>query len=68
VASLHPAGWYAYLVVPAYGAYMLGANVILPWIHSAYEPDAPDAPMDKATRKKLELAEKRAERRRVKRI
>uniref|UniRef100_A0A7S0YGZ0 Transmembrane protein 208 n=1 Tax=Polytomella parva TaxID=51329 RepID=A0A7S0YGZ0_9CHLO len=56
--------WYIYLCVPAYASYQLYFKIIKPYLLTKNEPN--DAPLDTTARKKLEKAEKRAERRRYK--
>jgi hypothetical protein len=63
LASFTFYGWYLYLVVPIYGGYMLTTKVIMPMFAKQKEVE-----VDPATLKKLEKAEKRSERRRVKRF
>lgn len=58
-------GWYLFLVVPAFGLYLLVTQVIQPLLKAS---KTEDEPMDEATRKKMERTAQRAERRRVKRI
>jgi len=58
-------GWYLFLVVPAFGLYLLVTQVIQPLLKAS---KTEDAPMDEATRKKMERTAQRADRRRVKRI
>jgi hypothetical protein len=68
LAAFFSWGWYAYLVVPAYGCYMLGLHVVKPWLASGWVEDAPGDGVDAATRKKWEKQEQRQDRRRVRRI
>lgn len=58
-------GWYVLLLVPAFAAYLLVTKVIQPLLAAS---KTEEAPLDEATRKKLERTQLRAERRRVKRI
>lgn len=62
LASFTSYGWYFYLVVPIYGGYMLATKVV-PMFAKQKEME-----VDPATLKKLEKAEKRSERRRIKRF
>lgn len=66
VAAFTSWGWYLYLSVPAYAAYLLYTKIIQPYM-STKRSTAEDV-MDEATRKRLERAEKRSERRRNKRF
>lgn len=58
-------GWYVFLLVPAFGLYLLVTKVILPVMAASKQQDEP---MDEATRKRFERTQQRADRRRVKRI
>ncbi|KAF8072624.1 hypothetical protein HT031_000284 [Scenedesmus sp. PABB004] len=58
-------GWYVLAVVPATAAYLLATKVILPM---RARRNQPGVELDEATLKKLERAERRSERRRVKRF
>lgn len=58
-------GWCVLLAAPAFGAYIVGSKAA--GLFAAAKPPK-EAEMDEATRKRLERAEKRSERRRVKRI
>jgi hypothetical protein len=54
--------WILFLIPPGFALYKLCANFIVPWFMSSDK----DPVIDEATRKKMERAEKRAERRRNK--
>lgn len=62
LGSVWAKAWYIYLAVPGYAIYMLFKKVIVPY----FSDSAPEAEMDDAMRKKLEKAEARAQRRRMK--
>jgi hypothetical protein len=56
---------YIYLLLPAYGLYLLVTKVLVPaWT----APDASDTPLDPALLKKMQRTEQRAERRARKRF
>ncbi len=57
--------WYVYLVVPGYGLYKLGEKVVVPWIKTGFD-SAPEPVMDEETKKKMERAQQRAQRRAMK--
>lgn len=65
LAAFTDYGWYVFLLVPGFAAYLLVTKVIMPVIAAA---KTEDEPMDDATRKRLERTQQRADRRRVRRI
>ncbi len=59
-------GWWLYALVPAYGGYMLWTKLIYP--HFLKNKPRQEEELDDKTRARFERADKRAERRRVKRF
>lgn len=59
-------GWWIYAAVPAYGGYMLWTSIIYPYFIKS-KPNTEDT-IDEKTRAKMERADRRAERRRMKRF
>ncbi|GBF96448.1 hypothetical protein Rsub_09247 [Raphidocelis subcapitata] len=68
LACLTGWAWWLYALLPAYGSYLLYTKVIGPaWSKSKSNSGGEDA-LDDKTRARLERADRRAERRRVKRF
>jgi hypothetical protein len=65
VAAFTDYGWYVFLLVPAFAAYLLWSKVFKPLMAAK---KVQEEPVDEATRKRMERTAQRAERRRVKRI
>jgi hypothetical protein len=66
VAAFSDWGWWLYAVVPGYGFYKLWTGILYPYFIKPRPKQ--EETIDDATRARLERADRRAERRRVKRF